>query len=261
MRPLRCLVKHDHALRVYKSSPAVHLRSLCPAVLNPNQTAVLNLRNPIVAVGSLCLGSRLHFTPLPTALRSCNSAKALQQRAFSDSNPVNNSASSASLDLRSTEEIVASGIRLLQDKDPGAAVQLLQPFENSDNVLALSALGRSLVAAAESLNEADSGADHSELALQLKHSIRKLARANTTGKSGGCRSSTIDPESVSAFISRGLTCLQKAVRLGNDAASQTALANHAVALFQRGQCKDLGPALSLYESAGVAGDADAWYAL
>jgi hypothetical protein len=97
--------------------------------------------------------------------------------------------------------------------------------------------------------------------MQLKRSIRKLARANTAGKSGGCRSSTIDPDSVSAMVARGLTCLEKAVRLGNDAASQTALANHAVALFQRGAANHLGPALALYEAAGVAGDADAWYNL
>jgi TPR repeat protein len=193
--------------------------------------------------------------------RPIHAPETLQRRFFSDSNSIDTAASDSPLDYRSSEEIVASGIRLLQDKDYGAAVELLQRFENSDNVPALSALGRSLLAAAETFNEVDSAAEHSELALQLKQSIRKLARANTTGKSGGCRSSTIDPDAVRALVTRGLTCLQKAVQLGNDAASQTALANHAVALFQRGAAKDLGGALQLYEAAGIAGDADAWYNL
>jgi TPR repeat protein len=51
------------------------------------------------------------------------------------------------------------------------------------------------------------------------------------------------------------------VQLGNDAAALTALANHAVALFQSGASQHLGQALSLYEAAGSRGDADAWYNL
>jgi TPR repeat protein len=202
-----------------------------------------------------------NFTPLAITMLSLPPPRKLQRRTFADSTPLNNSDSALTPNIPSDEEVVASGIRLLQDKDPASAIELLQQFENSDNVLALSALGRSLLAAADSLNEADSDVDHSELAMQLKRSIRKLARANTIGKSGGCRSSTIDADSVASMVARGLTCLKKAVQLGNDALSQTALANHAVASFQRGATKDLDPALSLYEAAGVAGDADAWYNL
>jgi TPR repeat protein len=151
---------------------------------------------------------------------------------------------------------------LLRNKESAAAVESLQQFEHSDHVAALSVLGRSLLAAAESLSEVDSDAgSNSELALQLKQSIRKLARANTSGASGGCKSSIVHQDSVQSLVSRGLACLHKAVQLGGDAASQTALANHAVALFQRGVTKDLGQALSLYEAAGRAGDADAWYNL
>jgi TPR repeat protein len=202
--------------------------------------------------------SRFGSCPRSTAF---NPPKTLHQRAFLHSETFVNPDLISASESQSMEEKVSSGFRLLQNKDFGAAIDVLQEFEHSDNVQALSALGRSLLAAAESLNDANSDGDHSELALQLKQSIRKLARANTTGKSGGCRSSTIDPDSVRSLISRGLACLQRAVHLNHDAASQTALANHAVALFQRGISNNLGSALSLYESAGLGGDADAWYNL
>jgi TPR repeat protein len=188
--------------------------------------------------------------------------KSLQRRALSIAEKCSGAGVIAASESASIEESVSSGIRLLHNKDFGAAIDVLQQFEHGDDARALSALGRSLLAAAESLNDADADADHSELALQLKQSIRKLVRANTTGKSsGGCKSSAIDPDAVRALVSRGLACLQRAVQLNGDAASQTALANHAVALFQRGAAKDLGPALSLYEAAGGSGDADAWYNL
>jgi TPR repeat protein len=197
----------------------------------------------------------------PSPSSALHPYKMLHRRALSHSETINNPDLIPVSGSAPINEKVSSGIRLLQNKDFRAAIDVLEEFENSDNVLALSALGRCLLAAAESLNDADSDVDHSELALKLKQSIRKLARANTTGKSQGCRSSTIDPDSVRSLISRGLACLRRAVHLNNDAASLTALANHAVALFQRGDSKDLGDALSLYESAGVGGDADAWYNL
>ena len=200
------------------------------------------------------------LAPIQIRLRAPLPFQALQQFSYSTSSH-DSSASSVS-EGQSITEIVASAMVLLRNKDPGAAVELLQQFEDSDHVAALSALGRSLMAAADSLREVDSDTGYdSELALQLKQSIRKLARANTSGKSGGCKSSIVDQESAQSMVSRGLACLQKAAHLGNDAASLTALGNHAVAMFQRGVTKDLGQGLSLYEAAGSAGDADAWYNL
>jgi hypothetical protein len=93
-------------------------------------------------------------------------------------------------------------MRLLENKDAGAAIELLERFEHGDNVAALSALGRALLAAAQSVGDLENADDQSELALQLKQSIRKLARANSTGKSGGCRSSTAPRRPTVIFTSR-----------------------------------------------------------
>jgi TPR repeat protein len=195
-------------------------------------------------------------------------AKAIKPSEVSQRRSVNSSAAEnphpALITQSSVEEAVASGTQLLQSGQYAAAVALLEEFENSSNVLALSILGRSLLKIAEERNESDGQNEsdaHVDLGMQLKQSIRKLIRSNATGKSVGCKSSAVTTESAQCMLSRGLVCLQKAVELGRDAASQTALANHNVALFQRGDAKDIGQALSLYESAGLSGNADAWYNL
>jgi hypothetical protein len=188
MRARQCLCVANAALAsASKTLSANHWRLICPA-FPPRHSSRAGFRyvRPTSAT---------HALPLSTTANEHLSS--LQRRALSDLNFIrvfcsdaNTAASSAASDSQSVQEIVASGMQLLENKNAGAAIELLERFEHSDDVSALSALGRALLAAAQSFGDLENADDQSELALQLKQSIRKLARANATGKSGGCRSST-----------------------------------------------------------------------
>ena len=184
MRAHRCLcVAYAAVASASKPLSANPSRLLCPVIPLPRSSRA-DLR-------SIRPASAARAQPLSTsASEHLRPRGGLQRRALSDTASVNASASSAACDSENAREIVASGMRLLENKDAGAAIELLERFEHGDNVAALSALGRALLAAAQSFGDLDNADDQSALALQLKQSIRKLARANSTGKSGGCRSST-----------------------------------------------------------------------
>ncbi len=194
MRAHRCLcVAYAAVASASKPLSANHSRMLCPAIPLPRSSRT-DLR-------SIHPASAAHTQPVSSsAIEHLRPRGALQRRTLSDAASANAAASSAASDSENAREIVASGMRLLENKDAGAAIELLERFEHGDNVAALSALGRALLAAAQSVGDLENADDQSELALQLKQSIRKLARANSTGKSGGCRSST--PPRRASVISR-----------------------------------------------------------
>jgi hypothetical protein len=196
MRARRCLcIAYAAVASASKPSSATHSRLLCPVISLPRSSRA-DLR-------TIRLASAAHTQPLSTsASEHLRPRGALQRRTLSDAASANVVASSAASDSENAREIVASGMRLLENKDVGAAVELLERFEHGDNVAALSALGRALLAAAQSVGDLENADDQSELALQLKQSIRKLARANSTGKSGGCRSSTAPRRPTVIFTSR-----------------------------------------------------------
>jgi hypothetical protein len=196
MRARRCLcVAYAAVASASKPLSATHSRLLCPVISLP--------RSSRADSRSIRLAYAAHTQPLSTsASEHLRPRGALQRRTLSDAASVNAAASSAASDSENAREIVASGMRLLENKDAGAAIELLERFEHGDNVAALSALGRALLAAAQSVGDLENADDQSELALQLKQSIRKLARANSTGKSGGCRSSTAPRCPTLIFTSR-----------------------------------------------------------